>query len=336
MDGSATDGYRPSGQYLWDFWILRVDDEYHLFHLEAPTDLTPAERHHRARIGHAVSTDLESWERVGVALAPADDPEAWDGKSLWTGWTLEDDGTYYLFYTGRSEADGGDTQRIGVATSDDLRAWKRHPSNPVLTADETQYAGRDAACNGTVAWRDPCVVRDPASGDWLAFVTARDRGRPRGERGCIARARSPDLVDWRVEGPALSPGRFRDIEVPSLHERDGRWYLLFSVQAPWYAEEYAAALDSAGRHPETGVRYATAGAPTDRFVPRENPLVGTAHRQYTGRVVTDPAGSDVFLTWHVGAELGGRTTPASYSLAPPRYLAYGPDGELRLPGPGSE
>lgn len=323
-------GYRPEGLYLWDFWVLPADGEYHLFHLEAPRELPPAERHHHARVGHAVSTDLTDWERVGVALDAADDPEAWDSKSLWTGWALTHEGTHYLFYTGRRESEGGHTQRVGVATSEDLRTWERHPANPILTADEGRYAGRDVSCDGTVAWRDPCVIRDPEpdSGDWLAFVTARDRERPRGERGCVARARSPDLIDWTVEEPALSPGRFRDVEVPSLHERDGRWYMLFAVQAPWYASDYAATLDPAG--PQTGVLYATADAPAGEWTQREEPLLGTESGQYTGRVVRTAAGDDVFLTWHLGSELGGARTPASYSMAAPRRFTYGDDGSLGL------
>ncbi|MFC7155824.1 glycoside hydrolase family 68 protein [Halomarina halobia] len=319
-------GYCPPDRVIWDFWVSEVDGTYHLFHLQAPAGTEPSERHHCSSVGHAVSTDLREWTDRGTILEPSADRAAWDSLALWTGWTLERDGRHYLFYTGRSRRDpDGHTQRIGVATSTDLRTWKPHPANPVLPPDD-RYAGREETVDGTVPWRDPCIVRDPESGTFYAFVTARDPDRPPGRRGCIARARSADLVEWEVLPPAASPGRYREMEVPSLHRRDGRWYLLFSVQASWYADHVPA------DDRQTGVRYLVADALDGDFAPPETDdlLLGSDSRQYTGRVVPDPDGRDVFLTWNAGPELGHPDAPNPYSLAPPRDLRYGERGGLGL------
>ncbi len=325
------DGYRPEGRFLWDFWLAETDDEYHLFHLQAPLDSDPGTRHDRASIGHAVSTDLVNWEARGTALDSSAEAGAWDDLALWTGCALEHEGKQYLFYTARTTSDDeggvrGHTQRIGFATSEDdnLADWERHPGNPVLTADHRWYVDRANSADGTVPWRDPSVVRDPESGDFYAFVTARDRRGEPGSRGCIARARSSNLSDWEVLPPASSPGIFRDMEVPSLHRHDGRWYMLYSVQAAWY--------DDADLEPESGVRYLVADSLSDEFVRPDGDdlLIGTDSGQYTGRIYEGPDGDDVFMTWNNGGELGFDNGERPFSMARPRKVVYDERGCMSL------
>ncbi len=60
---------RLEDDWLWDFWTARDGDVFHLFFLRAPRSLRDPElRHHRAVIGHAVSSDLRRWEVLPDAL----------------------------------------------------------------------------------------------------------------------------------------------------------------------------------------------------------------------------------------------------------------------------
>ena len=57
---------------MWDFWLVDDGSDYHLFFLYASRALRdPHARHYRASIGHAVSADLRTWQRVTDALVPA-------------------------------------------------------------------------------------------------------------------------------------------------------------------------------------------------------------------------------------------------------------------------
>ena len=68
--------------YLWDFWTLQHQGQTHLYYLNAPRDIDhPEDRHKRARVGHAVSSDLKklggaSWLRLkkGVVMTVLSGP----------------------------------------------------------------------------------------------------------------------------------------------------------------------------------------------------------------------------------------------------------------------
>lgn len=328
--------YRPDGHYLWDFWLYRETDAYHLFYLQAPLAFTPRERHRRSSIGHAVSHDLQSWREVEGALQAGAAETDWDSVSLWTGCVVKHEQQYYLFYTARCRldvaADGyvGHTQRIGVATSKNLYEWKKHPDNPVVAADYRYYESREQAYNAHEGWRDPYVVKDKASGWFYMFFTARDGRRPDPKaRGCIGRARSRDLLRWEVLPPAASPGLFTDMEVPSLHWHDGRWYMLFAVKAEWYSDAYRQAI--APEEPQTGVFYLTADALDAEFtMPERHPVLsGTSRAQYTGRIIEAPDGRAVFLSWNGGTDEKMAQTPDSYTLGAAVRIRYD-GGLLRL------
>ncbi|WP_246255875.1 hypothetical protein [Pseudarthrobacter oxydans] len=89
--------------WVWDFWIADDGDTFHMYYLHAPKSLgDPALRHRNARIGHATSQDLITWEPHGVVLQP-DDPEAFDATSTWTGSVVQGpDGIWRMFYTARA------------------------------------------------------------------------------------------------------------------------------------------------------------------------------------------------------------------------------------------
>jgi beta-fructofuranosidase len=215
---------RFTDRWVWDSWIADTGSDYHLFFLQAPRALgDQMQRHFSASIGHAVSTDLQSWAALPDALV-AGPPGAWDDAATWTGSVFEHDGTWHLFYTGVRRADGGAEQRVGVATSRDLVTWSKDPANPLFEHDERWYefVAYDA-------WRDPWVLRDPGGDGFHALITARANHGPEDARGVIGHAWSADLATWEVRPPLSEPGEFGHLEVPQAVIVDGTPVLVFSV-----------------------------------------------------------------------------------------------------------
>lgn len=271
---------RLSTHWLWDFWLARSGPEHHLFYLQAPRSLEEEDRRHwHASIGHAISTDLRHWEILPDALHPGA-AGAWDDLTVWTGSVLQHDGRWWMLYTGVSRRENGRIQRIGLATSEDLVRWKRHPGNPLIETDPRWYERGVPEHWHDQAWRDPALWRHPTAGTFHAFITARANDGPPRTRGVIAHARSKDLERWEVLPPVTEPcGRYGQLEVPQLVEVEGRWLLLFSRSI-----EYD---DPATAAPTTGTNFYVADDPLGPFpCDREGVLTEDAEgSRYSGKLV---------------------------------------------------
>ena len=152
---------RLPDKWVWDFWLARDAQQHHVFYLQAPRSLRRSElRHHNASIGHAVSSDLRRWRVLPDALHPGP-PGSWDDLATWTGSVIEHDGRWHMLYTGINRSEGGLIQRIGLAVSEDLTHWSKHPANPVLEADSrvVRAARSDALARPVLA--RPVAVRRP-------------------------------------------------------------------------------------------------------------------------------------------------------------------------------
>lgn len=219
------------GSWVWDYWFADDGERYHLFYLYASRALQdPDARHYRASIGHAVSTDLETWTQVPDALVRSDAP-AFDDLATWTGSTVRDpNGTWFMFYTGSTLAEGGkNVQRIGYATSPDLEVWTKHPG-AVLEASGPWYETLADDAWHDEAFRDPWVFADPNGDGWHMYITARaPHGDPAG-RGVIGHATSPNLREWTLQPPLSTPSEtgFGQLEVMQVEVVDGTPVLLFS------------------------------------------------------------------------------------------------------------
>ncbi|SHJ05999.1 glycoside hydrolase family 68 protein [Propionispora hippei] len=329
--------YAPCGYFLWDFWLFAEAGKYHLYHLQAPLKQDAHSRHSAASVGYAVSENLRDWQPRGTVLEASENPADWDSVSIWTGCTIKKDGRYYMFYTSRCRQEVlengymGHTQRIGVAWSEDLKLWHKYEYNPVLSVGGSEYYENQAeAYNRHEGCRDPFVILDETGGTYYMFFTARDkRGEPR-SRGCIGRARSKDLLNWELLPPAASPHTFVDMEVPTLHRHQGKWYLLFAVKKDWYSPAHQQAILPA--KPQTGELYLVADRLDGQFEPMatDNVISGTADGLYTGRIVKDTKEQDVFLAWGVGPDEGFAATEASYRLSLPRRVLYDEQGKMML------
>lgn len=220
---------RLADRWIWDFWLAQDGADHHLFFLQAPRSLgDPELRHWHVSIGHAVSTDLRRWEVLPDALAPAPGP-AWDDYTTWTGSVLHHDGQWWMFYTGTSHRERGKVQRVGLATSEDLLTWQRYGRSPLIESDPTWYERLDPAAWPELAWRDPWVLREPDTGRFHAFVTARARAGDPAVRGVIGHATSEDLLTWQVGPPVSAPGVFGHLEIPQVVRVGERWQLLFAT-----------------------------------------------------------------------------------------------------------
>ncbi len=310
--------------WLWDFWFAVDGDRVHVFFLQAPRSLgDPELRHHAATIGHAVSTDLRTWELRPTAIEPSA-PGAFDDLATWTGSVLRVGHRWHMFYTGISRAEDGRVQRIGHASSPDLDQWTKH--GVVLEADPRWYEKLHPGVREE-AWRDPWVWWDEPTDRFHMLLTARaDRG-PLDGRGVIGHATSPDLERWKAGPPVSEPGEFFHLEVPQLVHVGGAWRVLYCVTA---GEHSAARLSRPGVLAQGGTHYLVG---QNRLGPyrleSDDFLVGDAQaRHYAGRML-EHDGRWYFFAWEnlddAGAFVG--------ALSDPMPVHVSPDGALTVETP---
>jgi beta-fructofuranosidase len=279
--------------WTWDFWIADTGDEYHLFFLRASRALRiPDERHYRASIGHAVSTDLYNWSLLPDALVPGDRP-AFDDIATWTGSVVRgDDGQWYMFYTGISADEGGLVQRIGLSVSEDLIRWNRHPQFETFAADQRWYEKLGESSWPNEAWRDPWVFRDPVGDGWHMFITARSRYGDDDNRGVMGHAYSKDLINWEAQPPLSDSGAgFGVMEVMQVEVVDGCPVLLFSCLHP---EMSANKRETENRG---GIWVAGGDDVLGKFDIEDSYLL-TDDRLYSGRLVKNRQGRWMMLAFH--------------------------------------
>jgi beta-fructofuranosidase len=308
--------------WVWDFWFARADGRHHVFFLQAPISLgDPDLRHWNARIGHAVSDDLRTWELLPDALSPGP-AGTWDDRATWTGSVVEHDGTWYLFYSAVSDAEDGLVQRIGLATSDDLIHFEKL-DGPVLTTDARYYETLDLEVWIEETCRDPWVFADPDGDGWWMYYTARVPEGPADGRGVVGVAWSPDLRTWEARPPLTEPGDFAHLEVPQLVEMGDQHYLVFSVYDWAHA---ATRLERA--EPVCGTHYLIGDGPLGPFRLLDDEfLFGELDGPfYAGKLVQDVGGEWVYLAWAQFAEDGSFVG----ALADPVPVSQDADGRLSI------
>ncbi len=315
---------RLPASWTWDFWLAQDQATYHLFFLKASRALhDPDRRHWRATVGHAVSDDLQSWTEVADALVPSDWP-APDDLATWTGSVVRDDeGLWWMFYTGVERESRGQVQRIRSATSTDLMTWHKHPGT-VIESDPRWYEKLADDNWQDEAFRDPWVFRETPDGPWHMLITARARTGPQYHRGVVGHAMSADLRDWELQAPLSRPDAgFGQLEVLQVEEVDGRRVLLFSCLHTEMSPERRSAGQLGGIW---SVPIDSLTGPFD--LAKAQRL--TTEAAYSGRLVRDPSGRWVMLAFrHVdssGSFVG--------EIADPVPITWNADGTaLRLVDP---
>jgi predicted GH43/DUF377 family glycosyl hydrolase len=117
-----------------------------------------------AVIGLCWSDDLMHWDVAPPCLRPEDGAD-WERGGLYKPCLLEYRGTYYLFYNAKTKGTSW-REQTGVATSSDLKTWRRYESNPILpNGPAGSWDERFAS--------DPCVLEDGRR--WAFFYYGFDR-----------------------------------------------------------------------------------------------------------------------------------------------------------------
>lgn len=313
-------------KWIWDFWLARNGDDWHVFFLQADKALgDPDLRHWHVSIGHAVSTDLKNWRHPGPCFAPAPAP-AWDDGTTWTGSVVQDGaGLWHLFYTGTTKAEDCLKQRLGHATSTDLHNWQRVDGGLALDLDPALYEEYMPGRWHDRAFRDPHVIPDPAGKGWLMFFTARATGfEEANAAGAIGLARSSDLSRWKLGPPVYAGGDFGQLEVPQVFEMNGRWYCLFCTTANFWSKKYAAGY---GAPAVGGTHYLVADNPLGPWKAAAGAFLdGTAScARYSGKIVRTDGGA-VFLAF----ENAGPDGKFIGRVCDPVPVAARADGSLAL------
>jgi beta-1,2-mannobiose phosphorylase / 1,2-beta-oligomannan phosphorylase len=190
----------------FDVSVLQESGEYRMYFSWRP----------RKSLALATSTDGVSWGEPVIVLGPESS----------TGWeddinrpaVVRHEGRYLMWYTGQAS----DRSWIGLATSPDGLAWKRHGTRPVLSPE--------------LAWEKvavmcPHVIWDPAERLFKMWYSGGEQYEP----DAIGYATSRDGVSWMKHGDnpvfredSASPWESRKVTACQV-ERHGGWYLMFYI-----------------------------------------------------------------------------------------------------------
>jgi predicted GH43/DUF377 family glycosyl hydrolase len=213
--GHAVGEFSREGEYVKDYYVFLEGDTFHLFYNVGAAGETQdwQDKGNEKAFGHATSKDLKTWEHHPRILEVV--PGTWEGEVVSAPSIIKRDGTFYMFYTGFDDRVKG-KQSIGLATSQDLFNWERHPGNPVYEAPP--WTARNES--GWLDCRDAHVIK---SGDEFLMFTMVTTAEG---KGAIALASSSDLIAWKDLGPAVVT--FTTPESPRVFEHDGFYYMFAS------------------------------------------------------------------------------------------------------------
>ncbi len=213
-----------------DFAFIKRNGVYHLFYIRNNINLTAAQT--EKDFGHAVSTDLFHWDQRPIPFAV--NTSGWDNDHVWAPWIVEQDGLYWMLYTGVTlNATYNATQRMGLAVSEDLETWVR-VNRPVFAATTVPWAWWKPR-SAEPAFRDPFVMRDPANPTgWLMYYTATPASDTASTLIGVARSNG-DLDAWEDVKPLWITHRsytFNQLtESPHVFEHDGLYYLFITTNS---------------------------------------------------------------------------------------------------------
>ena len=193
--------------------LLYYKGEYHLFYQHNPTENIWG----NMSWGHAVSTDLQNWQELPVAIACTDDVGIFSGSAVidytnTTGFGSEANPAMVAIYTEHKNDKSKQSQCLAFSL-DNGRTFTKYEGNPVLDLEISEF-------------RDPKVqwINDR----WLMTVALPDLHQ-------IAFYASPDLKEWSHLsnfGPAAEIGGCW--ECPDLFKLNDKWVLLVSLNPGGY------------------------------------------------------------------------------------------------------
>jgi predicted GH43/DUF377 family glycosyl hydrolase len=216
--------YAPPGLCMNDFELIKLENLYHLIHLQGPPIHPFDATYLESSYGHAVSRDLIEWETKAPVFGISS-PKNFDDSGIWTMHITQYNNKLWMFYTGLSYQKYF-YQQIGLAISEkkDGTSWIRFRQEPLVSADPKYYQ-----VDNDMAWRDPFVIYDPDENRWIMYISAKTKSGNKRTRGCIGAAVSDNLVDWIVKPPIISPSIYNEMECPVVFKYNNNYYLFVSI-----------------------------------------------------------------------------------------------------------
>lgn len=208
-------GYAPRNFYLKDFCLIEVDGLYHLFHIAGTPGASCVLPGNEIWFGHAVTRDFRTWQTLASCLY-IDPDSPWDNGHIFAPYVIRQGGRFVMFYTGTTI---DNTQRIGVAYSEDLMHWKRGDNNPILRPDQFEWVF--CPVSGGAACRDPHVTQ--FGDEYYLYYTAVTKDGS----GCVALACSRDLIRWEDRGPVFVLSQGGHCESSNVQKVEDKYLLFF-------------------------------------------------------------------------------------------------------------
>jgi hypothetical protein len=264
VEKQPADLYQVNGQYIWDNWIVADNGKLHRYALSASsTEYKPQERHGYAYLRYAFSEDgKKTWHDKGAVLEKSDaiplnnESYLWPNLVIWSGSALlhQDrmgNKEFILFFTGRSQEDEKIEdlfQRIGVATSKNGQDFTIKaifsPEDQCFTSQKAENTCKTICYDITdddgiiMAWRDPYVFQDKNNPQkWHMIFAAKSKDgcgaiRPTVGHAVAETKENESLieVEWQLQRPFELPQYYRQLEIPNIIYRKGKYYLFVSTQ----------------------------------------------------------------------------------------------------------
>ncbi len=206
---------RTGRPYSQNPTLVYFKDKYYMYH-----SIPPGEREEQNgwHMGIAVSSDLESWEKVGEILPS----EAYEKKGLRTPEAEVIDGKIHLFY----QTYGNDRDdAICHAVSEDGLNFKRNETNPIFSPTGDWNVGRaidaDVLINGDSAYLY-WATRDPEYKQQLIGVSVAPLS------GGFNKESWTQISNRE---PLLRPGipwEMNCVEAPSVFKENGKYYMFYA------------------------------------------------------------------------------------------------------------
>jgi len=213
-------GYAPKGFYLKDFCIIKKKDIYHLFHIAGTPGVSCCLPGNELWFGHASTKNFIRWETHEPCFYI--DTNGWDNGHVFAPFVIEAFEKFWMFYTGVTI---DNTQRIGVATSENLFDWKRIKNQPIIRPEKYDWAFCPTDKGA------PC--RDPHVSLWGEKYSLYYTAVTKGGKGCIARVSSKNLIDWRDEGPVFVSDKLDHPESCNVQKMGEKYLLFFGGHYDW-------------------------------------------------------------------------------------------------------
>jgi len=202
--------------------MVYYEGEYHLFYQHYPDSTVWGPMHW----GHAVSTDLVTWEHLPIALYPDSLGLIFSGSAVidWKNTSgLGENGqppmvAIYTYHLMEGEKTGKhDFQTQGIAYSNDKgRTWTKYEGNPVIPNTENIHD-----------FRDPKVSWHEATQQWTMILAANDK---------VKIYNSKNLKDWTHTsdfglgiGSQARPWECPDLFELPLEDGSSKWVMIVSI-----------------------------------------------------------------------------------------------------------